>query len=180
MKWHKLEFQLIAELMRNSKQSDREIAKKLRVSQPTVTRLRTRLEKEGYIKEYTMIPDFAKLGYELIALTFLRYEAITPEELEKAKKIAKKLLEETYDECILIETGNGFGYQAAIISFHEDYSSYSGFMNRIKEGAHERYPFMDTSSYQSFLISLKAEQHFRPLTLSTLANNLLTIKEKKD
>jgi DNA-binding Lrp family transcriptional regulator len=55
MKRQKLDLKLIAELMKNSKQSDRELAKKLGVSQPTVTRTRTRLEKEGYIKEYTLI-----------------------------------------------------------------------------------------------------------------------------
>jgi len=39
-------------LLSNCKQSDREIAKKANVSQPTVTRIRTRLEKVGIIKAY--------------------------------------------------------------------------------------------------------------------------------
>jgi len=176
----KIEWKLLSELMKNSKASDRDLAKMIGVSQPTITRTRSRLEKEGYIKEYTMIPDFAKLGFELVALTFLKYRNVTREELEKATKKAKELLEETYDECILIDMGNGLGYQATIISLHENFSSYINFINRIKQGAVERYPFMDTSSYQSFLINLRAEQHFRPLTLSTLAKNLVTIKEKKE
>jgi DNA-binding Lrp family transcriptional regulator len=29
-----------------------------------------KLKKEGVIREYTMIPDFRKLGYKIIALTF--------------------------------------------------------------------------------------------------------------
>ena len=68
------ELRLIAELMKNSRRSDRELATALRVSQPTVSRTIKKLEKEGYIKEYTMIPDFKKLGYEMIGITSLKVE----------------------------------------------------------------------------------------------------------
>jgi Lrp/AsnC family transcriptional regulator for asnA, asnC and gidA len=61
---------LISELMKNSRKSDRELARAIGVSQPTVTRLRGKLEKEGIIKEYTMIPDFKRLGYQIMAVTF--------------------------------------------------------------------------------------------------------------
>ena len=44
-------FQLLRELLKNSKRSDRDLAKSLGVSQPTLTRMRKRLEKEGYILE---------------------------------------------------------------------------------------------------------------------------------
>ena len=69
-----LERRLIAELIRNSRRSDRELAKAVGCSQPTVSRMIKRLEKEGYIKEYTMIPDFHRLGYEIMALTFIQNE----------------------------------------------------------------------------------------------------------
>jgi DNA-binding Lrp family transcriptional regulator len=174
-----VELKLLSELMKNSRRSDRELAKIIGVSQPTVSRTIRRLEKEGYIKEYTFIPDFAKLGFEILAITFLGYETVSAEDLQKATKIASDMLQRTYMECICIETGNGFGYEAAVVSFHKSYSEYGGFMNRIRQAAHERYPFMDTSKYQSFLISLKSESRFRPLTLSTLANHILTLKEKK-
>ena len=61
----KIEWKLISELMKNSRRSDRDLAKVIGKSQPTVTRTRTRLEKQGYIKEYTMLPDFQKLGFEI-------------------------------------------------------------------------------------------------------------------
>ncbi|MDH5391251.1 MAG: helix-turn-helix domain-containing protein, partial [Candidatus Bathyarchaeota archaeon] len=38
---------LLLELLKDSKRSDREIAKVLGVSQPTVSRMRWRLEEEG-------------------------------------------------------------------------------------------------------------------------------------
>mgnify|MGYP006271117405 CR=1 FL=1 len=46
-----VELRIVAELMKNSRRSDRELAKVVGVSQPTVTRTRSRLEKEGIIKE---------------------------------------------------------------------------------------------------------------------------------
>ncbi len=60
---------LLFEIMRNSRRSDRELARVLHISQPTVTRTRTRLEKEGMI-EYSGVPNLAKLGYEIIAVIF--------------------------------------------------------------------------------------------------------------
>ncbi|MGD0160671.1 MAG: Lrp/AsnC family transcriptional regulator [Candidatus Bathyarchaeia archaeon] len=45
-----LEIRLISELMKNSRRSDRQIAKELGVSQPTVSRTIARLEKEGILR----------------------------------------------------------------------------------------------------------------------------------
>jgi len=60
---------LLLELLKDSKRSDREIAKVLGVSQPTVSRMRWRLEEEGWIKDFTIIPDFVKMGYEIMAIS---------------------------------------------------------------------------------------------------------------
>ena len=45
-----VELKLISELMKNSRRSDRELAKTLGVSQPTVSRTLKRLETEGTLK----------------------------------------------------------------------------------------------------------------------------------
>ncbi|MCW3982010.1 MAG: Lrp/AsnC family transcriptional regulator, partial [Candidatus Bathyarchaeota archaeon] len=58
----KIDSRILAELMRNSKVSDRQLAKRVGVSQPTITRRRARLEK-GIINGYTTIPHWANLGY---------------------------------------------------------------------------------------------------------------------
>ena len=42
---------------------NRELARSPGVSQPTVSRIIKKLESKGIIKEYTMLPDFQKLGY---------------------------------------------------------------------------------------------------------------------
>jgi len=70
----KVERRILSELMKNSRRSDRELAKVIGSSQPTVTRARNRLEKEGYIQEYTIMPDFLKLGYEILAVTLFKYK----------------------------------------------------------------------------------------------------------
>jgi DNA-binding Lrp family transcriptional regulator len=62
---------LLYALMKDSKRSDRELAKIVKVSQPTVTRMRKILEEQGYIREYTVIPSLEKLGFEILALTFI-------------------------------------------------------------------------------------------------------------
>jgi DNA-binding Lrp family transcriptional regulator len=67
-----VELKLVAELTKNSRRSDRELAKRLHVSQPTVTRIRNKLEKEGIIREFTIIPDFVRLGYEIASITFAK------------------------------------------------------------------------------------------------------------
>ena len=50
-----LDYRLLSELIRDSRRSDRELAKVLHVSQPTVTRRRALVEKE-LIDGYTAIP----------------------------------------------------------------------------------------------------------------------------
>ena len=94
-----VELKLISELMKNSRRSDRELAKVLGVSQPTVTRIRTRLEKEGHIKEYTMIPDFSQLGYQMMGVTLLKLRELEREEGEMRQR--KAAVEDRAAECIL-------------------------------------------------------------------------------
>jgi len=69
-----VQVRLISELMKNSCRSDRELAKAIGVSQPTVSRIKAKLKKEGYVSEYTIIPDFNKIGYHLFALTFFSWK----------------------------------------------------------------------------------------------------------
>jgi len=170
----KVEWKLISELMKNSRRSDRELAHAIEVSQPTVSRTIKKLEKEGYIKEYTMIPDFHKLGYEILALTFVKLKkGLGEEEVEKARKISKEHLKENSLEIIMVERGMGLGYDGVFVSLHEDYTSYLKFKNGVSQDAH-----LESSSIESFLIGV-SEVHFRPLTFSTLAKHLLMLKEKE-
>jgi DNA-binding Lrp family transcriptional regulator len=169
-----VELKLVSELMKNSRRSDRELAKAVGVSQPTVSRLVKRLEKDGLIKEYTMIPDFRKLGYQLLALTFVKLrEPLGSEETDKARKIAKQELEESPYGIVLLERGIGLGYDGVIVGLYEDYAAYTEHRNKLRE-----YPFLEVTDVEGFLISLDDEVHYRPLTLQTLAKQLLAMKKR--
>jgi DNA-binding Lrp family transcriptional regulator len=168
-----LELKLISELMKNSRRNNRELAKAVGTSQPAVVRLMKRLEKEGYVSEYTMIPNFNQLGYEILALTFfVLKKELRPEEIEKARETSREHLKNSSSEILMFERGMGLGYDAVVVSLHEDYASYVEFRKRAR-----RFQFLDHSNVQSFLVTLKDKVHYRPLTLSTLAGHLLTLKK---
>ena len=66
-----IDYKILFELMKDSHRSDRQLAKSLGVSQPTVTRRRAMLE-ENFIEGYTVIPKFGQIGFEIAAFTFLK------------------------------------------------------------------------------------------------------------
>jgi DNA-binding Lrp family transcriptional regulator len=169
-----VEMRLIAELVKNSRRSDRELAKVLGISQPTVTRVRRRLEKEGYLREYTVIPDFNKVGFQLAAFILVKMKTnLSAGEVEKARQISMKdMIEKAPDEIVLFERGMGEGYEGIIISFHKDFSDYVKIIERIRE-----YPFVDASATLSFLLDLNDKFHYRYFTFSTLAKYLLTMRK---
>jgi len=168
-----IELHLISELMKNSRRSDRQLAKALGVSQPTVSRTLERLEKQGMIREYTVIPNFQKLGYQIAALTLVKMKSgLSPEEVDRAREISiKDMREKGPPEIIMFERGMGDGYTAILVSLHHNYSEYSKLKERMR-----LYPFLDHGAALSFLIDLNDDLHYRYLTFSTLARHLLTIQ----
>lgn len=171
-----IEWKVLSELMRNSKLSDRQLAKKIGSSQPTITRTRRRLEKEGYIREYTIIPDFRKLGYAILAVTFFKYKKGF--DAVKTKR-AKEILSDSYKkgpfEIIMAERGIGCGYNAIMMSIHRDYSSFT----ELTRWAQQFYS-LELGEIESFLVNLADEVRYQPLTFSSLAKHLQTPKEKKE
>jgi DNA-binding Lrp family transcriptional regulator len=165
------ELKLISELMKNSHRSDRELAKAMGISQPTVTRIRRKLEKEGYIKEYTIIPDFNKLGYEILAFTFIKLgQGFSEDDIRKAQRIAQERLKEARFGIIMIDRGVSKDAEGIIVSFHKDLESYINLRNQLRE-----FDFLGISHVDSFLISTRSNQHYGSLTFSSLANHLLTL-----
>jgi len=170
-----IELRLIAELLRNSNRSDRELAEVIGVSQPTISRVKARLEKEGLIKEYTIIPDFAKLGFSLCVFTLGRFQ--TSNDAASLREYLKANVRELEGkpQAIWMDSGLGEGFEGIVVSFHETYSEYLKFLSWLKQ-------FSAISAYDlhTFIIDLasKTNTHFRPLTFQTLANYLLS-KTKK-
>jgi len=165
------ELKLVAELMKNSRRSDRELARTLKTSQPTVTRTRTKLEKQGYIREYTVIPDFVKLGFQLASFILVKLRKdLTPEQLKQAQKISlKDMNEKAPDEIVLFNRGIGGQYSGILVSFHKNYSDYTKLLQRIRQ-----YPFVDTSATIDFIVDLNDQIQYRYFTLATLAKHLIS------
>ena len=170
-----LELRLISELMKDSHVSDRKLAKRLGTSQPTVSRLRSRLEEEGYIKEYTIIPDFNKLGYKIMALTFVRLKTtITSKVVEEARKVAAESLKTGPYEIVMLERGIGCASHGVVISYHRNYTSYKKLRKWL-----EQFAFLDIDRIDSFLIDLNDKVRYRPLTFKALAQDLLTPEKEE-
>ena len=162
-----VELRLICELVRNSRRSDRELATLLDVSQPTVSRIRQRLEKVGMI-EYSGVPDLAKLGYEIIAVVLgKRDHAKYPESLVQ---VARDFVKQ-HPNIIFAADGNGLDYDVISISIHKDYSDYSKFMNEVRSQAGE------TMKADSFLINTSSEGIVQHLSLKPFAEQLIKEKE---
>lgn len=157
---------ILSELMKNSRVSDREVSKKLGISQPTVSRIRGRLSKEGYIKEYTVIPDFTKLGYSIMALTFPKVKPLPKDKLEEAQRTSLKDMLAGPSEIILFERGMGAKFDGVIVSLHKDYASYARLLRRARD-----YPFVESCA--TLLIDLNDKIHYRSLTLSTFADQII-------
>ncbi len=149
---------LLFELMKNAKRSDREIAKIIGVSQPTITRMRQRLEKTAIV-EYTVIPDWTELDFEIMALTFVKAKGL-PELSAKAKKWAMK-----NPNVVFAAGGEGMGMDYAIMSFHKNFSGYSSFIDNLRTEWAE-----NLQDLQSFLMTTGEERMVKSFSLKYLEN----------
>lgn len=171
-----IEVKLLSALMKNSRVSDRELAKKLGVSQPTISRTRQKLEKEGYIGGYTIMPNLQKAGYQIAAITFVRYkEGLNQEEAEKLRKRAQeRFKDETFAKSVIMfERGMGLGYTGLIVSVHENYAAFAEFLRAIKQ-----FQVLEPD-IESFLTDLNDAVHYRTLTFAPLSRHLLELRKNK-
>jgi len=123
-----IDYKLLFELMKDSHRSDRQLAKSLGVSQPTVTRRRTMLEK-NYIEGYTIIPKFGQIGFEIAAFTFLKSKL--KQKTAKEKDETLKKLKDWYmnqPNVVLVQDGRGMGWDAICISLHQSFSDFAAFI----------------------------------------------------
>ena len=97
--------------MKNPKGSDRAIAQSSGVSQPTVTRMRQKFQKQGIIESYQIIPNLAKLGFEITAFTLISAGDIEGENVIQAIQ-------------------NDLG--TMVISIHKNFTDYTEFRKKNK------------------------------------------------
>ena len=147
--------QLLKELLKNSKRSDRDLAKILGVSQPTLTRMRRRLEKDNYILDYTAIPNMTKLGFEIVAFTFFNIDRFDPKtgDLDAAVGERAHKWVGNNSKVIFAAGGEGLhGKNCMMVSIHRDFTEYTDFVTELRgQWAHK------VKEMESFLVSLKAK-----------------------
>ena len=146
---------LLYELIKNSRRSDRDLAKVLGFSQPTVTRTRRKLEDENFVLQYTALPDFAKLGFELVAFTFTQW---LPEGKAEAMSPYKWL--EKDPRVIFVAEGNGFGKNSIIVTMHKNYTDYSDFITGLRQ---EAKPIHTVNSFIATFTGIKKHLNFTHL-----------------
>lgn len=169
-----VELRLISELMKNSRRSDRELAKTIGTSQPTVSRTIQKLEEQGIIKEYTMIPDFRKLGFQMLTFTFVKLIQPIPENaFEETRKAVREKIMKRANTHILAMNGMGCGADGVVVAFHENYSSYVLFMDSLKD-----HPLVKVDELKSFIVNLQDETHFRNLTFAEIAKYVAQMQKK--
>jgi DNA-binding Lrp family transcriptional regulator len=160
---------LLRELIRDSRRSDRELAKAIGASQPTVTRNRRLLEE--YIKSYTIVPEFSKIGYEILAITFAKTKAYSKEDVEKKMTLAQEWVMKR-PNIFFASEGEGLGKDMVTVSIHRDYSNYAEFMREYTVKFAE---FI--TDVQSFIVSLKTGKILKPFDLKYLSEDIRTTSE---
>jgi len=125
-----VDYELLWELMKNSRRSDRQLAKSMGVSQPTISRRRTLIEK-SLIAGYTAIPKWEEIGFELVAFTFVKHKIkyAKPEVMAAAfKKVEEWMMKQP--NVILAIDGQGMGWDGICVSFHKSYSDFAEFVRK--------------------------------------------------
>ncbi|MDH7563828.1 MAG: Lrp/AsnC family transcriptional regulator [Candidatus Bathyarchaeota archaeon] len=159
-----IDFKVLLELIKNSKLSDRLLAKKTGVSQPTVTRSRARLERE-VIETYTVVPKWEKLGYEILAITLVKSKAKLATKARYGE-VREKGFEWLFKQrCIIMAGGcQGSGINSFMISLHKSFPDYDEFMYRYKLEWGD-----NIDDVQTVFVSLVGRGLLKPLNFKYLA-----------
>lgn len=159
-----IDYKLLWELVKNSRRSDRTLAKVLKSSQPTVTRRRAKVE-ESFLVGYTAIPRWEKIGFEIIAFTFVKTKLrfARPGEKEAALQKVREWMAKQ-PNVVFASEGQGMGWTGVFISLHKSFSDFAKFMRK-----HDS----ELSDYliesQSFTTDLSPEVNVKPFHLKYLA-----------
>lgn len=139
---------LLYELIKNSRRSDRDLAKALGFSQPTVTRTRKKLEDDEFILQYTALPDLTKLGFEIAAFTFFQLEPNIKPPHEWLRKDPR---------VIFAAEGDGLnGKNSVVVTIHKNYTGYSNFMSDLQQEANPR----TANSFMLTIVNIKKRLNF--------------------
>ena len=104
--------------------SDSNIGRELGVSRHTISRLRRKFEENNLMEKITL-PDFVKLGFEILAFYHIQFDPRNPPDMEDDE--AASLLS---DSTVFLASRR---FEAVIISIYTDYDSYKSDRTRIMQ-----------------------------------------------
>jgi DNA-binding Lrp family transcriptional regulator len=158
------DYRILFELMKNARISDRQLAKMIGISQPTVSRKRASLEKE-LIEGYTAVPKWEKLGYEIFAITLFKIKSVIATK-ERYTAVRKKGLEWLMSQPNVIMAGScrGMGMDAFNLTLHKSYSDYDDWFRGVRL---ELGDLID--DVQSVLVNLRGKELLKPLHFKYIA-----------
>ncbi|MDH5481915.1 MAG: Lrp/AsnC family transcriptional regulator [Candidatus Bathyarchaeota archaeon] len=159
-----LDYKILWELIKNSRRSDRELAKVLKISQPTVTRRRSRIEAQ-LIEGYTAIPKWEKIGFELIAFTFVKTnKSYSNQGKGNAILSAGKAWIMKQPNIAFALPGEGLEWDGLIMSYHKNYSDYAHFKLKLDQELSEI-----ILESRSFIATITEKMVVKPLHFKYLA-----------
>jgi len=156
---------LLFELVKNSKRSDRDLAKILDISQPTVTRLRKELEKEA-IQQYTVIPNLSYMEFDIVAFMFFRSKELVHPLWDKGDEWAKG-----QPNVVFVSTGQGMDSDAIMVSVHRNYADFVRFYHIFRRDWGKY-----LEDFKIFLMSISGSVVMKRFTF----NYLIDAYQKKD
>jgi len=159
-----IDYQILSELLKNSRRSDRTLAKVVKTSQPTFSRRRTKLEKD-FLDGYTAIPKWKRLGFEIISFTLVRSNVkyVNAKERQLALSKLRKWFAKQ-PNVVFVAEGAGAGRDGMFISIHKTYSDFAEFMER-----HNSELSASLIESQTFIVSTNPTAIIKPFHFKYLA-----------
>ena len=159
--------QLLYELLKDSSRSDRELSKAMGVSQPTVSKLKRTLLKEDLIHGFTIIPNYSKMGYNLLAITFVKIKPLLSsyEERKKGHDFVKEWMS-NQPNIVFADYCRGMDKDGLMISFHRSYRYFDKFVKKHNEEIGHL-----LNDVQHVLVNLAGEESLKHFHFKYLADN---------
>ncbi len=159
---------LLNELLSDSSRSDRELGKIVGVSQPTVSRTKKTLLEKGLIQGFSAIPNFYKIGYELMGLTLVKIKTnlSSKEQRQEGHEKVKDWMNKQ-NNVIFCSYCRGLDSDGFMISFHPNYKDFDDFIQK-----HNRDLGYLLKDVKSGLVNLDNNQTIKPFNFKHLAENM--------
>ena len=143
MKREEAERKIVNELIENSRQSFRQLAKKTGMSAVTVMNRVHELEKKGIIKGYSAVVDYEKIGYDFLAMIFVKVQK------GQFRQAAEKIASHRNVSAVYDLTGET---DSLVISRFQSRRSLDEFLKKIQS-----YDFIERTTTALVLSTLKEE-----------------------